>query len=62
MQNKLNNNSESILGDVIRNERRKPVNIATVNNHDAECLRRIAAAGLCTCGRLPTEEEVEAAR
>ena len=28
-------------------DRRHPVNIATVNNHDAECC--VAASGVCTC-------------
>lgn len=42
---------------VLVEERRKPVNIATVCNHDAECLRRIVAAGQCTC----EQQEVEAA-
>ena len=37
----------------IAEERRKPINIATVSNHDEECLRRIAAAGCCTC--MPEE-------
>ena len=41
---------------VLKEERRKPVNIATVNNHDAECLHRIAAARGCTC----EQQEVEA--
>lgn len=41
----------------IAEERRKPVNIATVCNHDEECLRRIAAAGGCTC----EQHEVEGA-
>ena len=39
----------------IAEERRKPINIATVCNHDEECLRRIAAAGCCTCEQ---QEEV----
>lgn len=38
---------------VLKEERRKPINIATVNNHDAECLRRIVAAGSCTCEQQP---------
>lgn len=42
---------------VLVEERRRPVNIATVSNHDAECLRRIIAAGQCTC----SDQEVEAA-
>lgn len=41
---------------VLKEDRRKPVNIATVCNHDAECLRRIIAAGFCTC----SDQEVEA--
>ena len=28
-------------------DRRHPVNIATANNHDAECC--VAASGVCTC-------------
>lgn len=42
---------------VLVEERRRPVNIATVCNHNTECLRRIAAAGICTC----SDQEVEAA-
>ena len=34
----------------ITEDRRKPINIATVNNHSAECLSLIVAAGECTCG------------
>lgn len=43
---------------VLKEERRKPVNITTICNHAAECLRRIIAAGYCTCGE---QQEVEAA-
>ena len=38
----------------IAEERRKPRNIINECNHDEECLRRIAAAGCCTC--MPEEE------
>lgn len=41
----------------IAEERRKPINIVNECNHDEECLRRIAAAGGCTC----EQQEVESA-
>ena len=41
--------------DSVLEERRKPVNIATINNHSTECLRRIEAAGYCTCGQQEEE-------
>ena len=37
-------------------ERRKPRNIVNECNHDEECLRRIAAAGCCTCEQQEVTE------
>ena len=34
----------------IKEDRRKPRNIVTENNHSKECLKLIAASGMCTCG------------
>lgn len=42
---------------ILKEERRKQGNIAANNNHSDECMRRVAAAGECTCEQQ--EDEVQ---